>query len=638
MTLRRKMFFVIALTIAYFVAVVFLTISKVAVPKIIEGENVFLLAQNSMQNLILVLLLAGILAGALIMLLLDKLLLSRLGRLSNSISKIGTGGNFSSRINIQGNDELSTLASEVNGMLTALEWSHHEHLESEARLRRITDNMLDMIAQTDVKWNYLYVSPSHKSVLGYEPEEMLKRKYLDFVHPEDKRRVEAFMQEALKTYTLGSIEFRCKSKKGEYFWIESVGNFLFDGDGRITGAIFASRDITERKRAEEALKESDEKYREIMEVIEEGYYEIDLEGCFTFVNDSLCRITGYSRRQLMNSNIRTLTGGQGEVEDSFKQVALTGNAEKGIIWNMAKKDGSEIIMEISVSPIKDKEENQLGFCGLVRDVTESKLAEAKIRKMNEELERRVAERTAQLEYANKELEAFSYSVSHDLRTPLRSIDGFSTALMEDYSDNLDSVARDYLNRVRAASQRMGQLIDDLLNLSRVTRSKMSFETINLSAMVEEILAEFKQDDPGRIVDIIIEPDLFTRGDKRLLRVLLENLLGNAWKFTSKKASSIIEFGVLDKGDEPVYFVRDNGAGFDMAYADKLFGAFQRLHKADEFAGTGIGLATVARIVHRHGGHAWAEAALNKGATFYFTLDKAIFSGGGSSEQKSYIAG
>jgi light-regulated signal transduction histidine kinase (bacteriophytochrome) len=221
---------------------------------------------------------------------------------------------------------------------------------------------------------------------------------------------------------------------------------------------------------------------------------------------------------------------------------------------------------------------------------------------------------------------------------LRSIDGFSTALMEDYSDNLDSVARDYLNRVRAASQRMGQLIDDLLNLSRVTRSKMSFETINLSAMVEEILAEFKQDDPGRIVDIIIEPDLFTRGDKRLLRVLLENLLGNAWKFTSKKASSIIEFGVLDKGDEPVYFVRDNGAGFDMAYADKLFGAFQRLHKADEFAGTGIGLATVARIVHRHGGHAWAEAALNKGATFYFTLDKAIFSGGGSSEQKSYIAG
>jgi signal transduction histidine kinase len=237
----------------------------------------------------------------------------------------------------------------------------------------------------------------------------------------------------------------------------------------------------------------------------------------------------------------------------------------------------------------------------------------------DELERRVAERTTQLEAANKELESFSYSVSHDLRAPLRSIDGFSQALFEDYGDKLDEQGRSDLQRVRAATQRMAHLIDDMLDLSRVTRGEMRRETVDLSALVKNIAAELKSAEPERQVDLGIAEGIVTQGDARLLRVLLENLLRNAWKFTGKHSTARIEFGISQNDGKPVYFVRDDGAGFDMAYAHKLFGAFQRLHGMTEFNGTGVGLATVQRIVHRHGGRVWAEGKVDHGATFYFTL-------------------
>jgi light-regulated signal transduction histidine kinase (bacteriophytochrome) len=225
-----------------------------------------------------------------------------------------------------------------------------------------------------------------------------------------------------------------------------------------------------------------------------------------------------------------------------------------------------------------------------------------------------------LELVNKELEAFSYSVSHDLRAPLRSIDGFSQALIEDYADRLDDQARDYLNRVRAATQRMGHLIDDMLALARVTRTEMRRESVDLSALAGDVLAELQKSEPDRRVESHIEPGLVAQGDTPLLRVVLVNLLGNAWKFTGKQAHARIEFGTHpQKTGEPAYFVRDNGAGFDMTYAGKLFGAFQRLHSPHEFPGTGVGLATVQRVVHRHGGRVWTEGAVGKGATFYFTL-------------------
>jgi light-regulated signal transduction histidine kinase (bacteriophytochrome) len=257
---------------------------------------------------------------------------------------------------------------------------------------------------------------------------------------------------------------------------------------------------------------------------------------------------------------------------------------------------------------------------LANDVTARLRVEAQVRHLNEGLERRVVERTAQLEAANHELESFSYSVSHDLRAPLRSIDGFSQALMEDYHDRLDTQAQDYLRRIRGATQRMSELIDALLGLSRVTRAEVQREALDLSALAWTIAAELRRQDPGRAVEFVVTPQLSAAGDARLLRTVLENLLGNAWKFTAQRDQARIQFGarVLPDGTK-AFFVHDNGAGFDMTYADKLFGAFQRLHSMSEFPGTGIGLATVQRIIRRHGGRAWAEGKVEEGATFYFTL-------------------
>ena len=240
----------------------------------------------------------------------------------------------------------------------------------------------------------------------------------------------------------------------------------------------------------------------------------------------------------------------------------------------------------------------------------------------DKLEQRVIERTAELEAANKELEAFSYSVSHDLRAPLRSIDGFSQALLEDSGDKLDAQGQSDLRRVRAASQRMAQLIDDMLGLARVTRDEMRREDLDLSDLVREIAAEIQTTQPDRQMDFAIAKSVKANGDARLLGIVLENLLRNAWKFTGKRLNGKIEFGIDQNNGTPVYFIRDNGAGFDMTYASKLFGVFQRLHDMTEFKGTGIGLATVQRIIRRHGGQVWAEGKVEEGATFYFTLSQA----------------
>ena len=247
--------------------------------------------------------------------------------------------------------------------------------------------------------------------------------------------------------------------------------------------------------------------------------------------------------------------------------------------------------------------------------TDRKQAEEEIRGLNEALKRH----TAELEAANKELEAFSYSVSHDLRAPLRAIDGFGLALLEDSANRLDDQGKNYLDRIRAATKRMAHLIDDLLDLSRLAREEMRLDDVNLSAMATAVLAELRNREPERQVECIIPEGIVVRGDARLLRVVLVNLLGNSWKFTSKKPSARIEFGLTRQDGLPVYFVRDNGAGFDMKRVEKLFGAFQRLHGVTEFPGTGIGLATVRRIIHRHGGRVWADGAEGQGATFWFTL-------------------
>jgi signal transduction histidine kinase len=245
--------------------------------------------------------------------------------------------------------------------------------------------------------------------------------------------------------------------------------------------------------------------------------------------------------------------------------------------------------------------------------------EEEVRELNKELEQRVKERTAQLEATNKELDAFSYSVSHDLRAPLRAISGFSEALLDEYGNKLDGEGKTYLRYLQEGSHEMSDLIDGLLKLSRSTRGGIAMERVDLSAMAAMVAEELRKAEPERRMTVHIAPGVEVFADPRLLRVVMENLLGNAWKYTSRTAEARIEFGVEEQEGKTVYFVRDNGAGFDMGYADKLFLPFQRLHKTSEFSGIGIGLATVERIIHRHDGRIWAQAAVGEGATFYFTL-------------------
>ena len=259
---------------------------------------------------------------------------------------------------------------------------------------------------------------------------------------------------------------------------------------------------------------------------------------------------------------------------------------------------------------------------LAQEAEERSRAEREILRLNTELENRVRERTAQLETANRELESFSYSVSHDLRAPLRAIDGFGQALLDDFPEHLPGDAKRYLSRIRSSTQHLAQLIEDLLKLARVSRGPLERRAVDLGQIARQVAAELQQGEPGRAVEVSVWDGMRTEADAHLLRAALDNLIGNAWKFTSKSAKPHIEVGALKDRGRATFFVRDNGAGFDMAYADKLFGAFQRLHSATEYSGTGIGLATVQRIVHRHGGRIWAEAEIGKGAVFFFTLEAA----------------
>lgn len=253
---------------------------------------------------------------------------------------------------------------------------------------------------------------------------------------------------------------------------------------------------------------------------------------------------------------------------------------------------------------------------LIRSLILQKRWETRLR----ESETQLQEKNTALIAANKELEAFSYSVSHDLRAPLRSADGFSKALLEDYGSQLDDQAKDYIQRIRVSSHRMARLIDDLLNLSKLSRKEMVIKSVDLSDLVRQIAEDLQKSEPERKVKFIIAKGITVKGDGDLLRIVMNNLLNNAWKFTSKHATAVIEFGMSEQDGKKTYFVRDDGAGFDMAYVQKLFGAFQRLHRTSEFPGTGVGLATVQRMVHRHGGLVWAESQVEKGATFYFTIE------------------
>jgi len=374
-----------------------------------------------------------------------------------------------------------------------------------------------------------------------------------------------------------------------------------------------------------ALKESERLVRLLMNSTAEAIYGVDTQGHCTFANPACLRLLGYADiYDLLGRNMHKLihhthVDGSSYSEKychicrAFRQGQGT-HKDNEVLW---RADGSCFPAEYWAYPI-EKEGEVLGAVVTFLDISQRKQAEKELENYQDHLEELVEERTSELDRINQELEAFSYSVSHDLRAPLRSIDGFSFALIEDYADVLDDTGKSYLQRVRTASQRMSILIDDLLQLSRVTRSNFQQEPVSLSELAEETVKRLQQSEPERRVQVDIEVGINAFGDPHLLAILFDNLIGNAWKYTSTITNPYIRFGVKAMKGETVYFVEDNGVGFNMEYADKLFSAFQRLH-GNEFEGTGIGLATAARIVRRHTGRIWAESHPAQGATFMFTL-------------------
>src|SRR5512143_4166089 len=376
--------------------------------------------------------------------------------------------------------------------------------------------------------------------------------------------------------------------------------------------------IVERKKAEEKLKLANASNRSLIEASLDPLVTIDAVGKITDVNIATEKVTGCSRAELIGTDFSDYFTEPAKAKAGYQQVF-----EEGFVMDYAleirRRDGQVTPVLYNAAVYNDDAGNVIGVFAAARDITERKRAEDEIRKLNRELEARVIERTAMLEAANKELEAFAYSVSHDLRTPLRGIDGFSLALLEDYADKLDENGKDYLKRVRTGALKMGQLIDALLNLSRLTRGEIKSSVVDLSSLVKNSAEELRKLEPDRGVEFIIADGVTVKGDPVMLRATIDNLLANAWKFTGKREAARIEFGVTRVNGKSAYFVRDNGSGFDMTYANKLFTAFQRLHGTTDFPGLGIGLATVQRIIHRHGGRVWAEGEVEKGATFYFTL-------------------
>lgn len=381
--------------------------------------------------------------------------------------------------------------------------------------------------------------------------------------------------------------------------------------------------VINKLKIQKEMKLSEEKYRSIIANSAIGIYHSSYEGKLIYLNSALAKILGYESPEDALSNLNDICYDTYVYPENRQKILydIEHNPQGFHEYEteLYRRDKSIFYAHIYTRAVRDGNNNLLYYEGFMEDVTEKKRAEEQIKAMNIELEKRVKERTLEFELANNELEAFAYSVSHDLRTPLRAIDGFSQALLEDYYDNIDETGQDFLKRIRKASQRMAALIDDLLKLSRITRSEVHKTSVNLSKMVNEHFDEYNALSEKQ-VEMSIEPNLIVKCDRNLMRIALYNLVENALKFSEKQDNPKIKFGMKKINDRSVYYVKDNGAGFDMKYYNKIFGVFQRLHSNDDYPGTGIGLVTSKRIIEKHGGEIWAEGLVGEGATFYFTLD------------------
>lgn len=468
-----------------------------------------------------------------------------------------------------------------------------EPARASRRVEPILDHLLEGCQVIGFDYRYLYLNDIAASQGRRSKEQLLGRTMMECYPGIDQSPMFARLQRCLTARSHERMENEFTFPDGTRLVFELK---LFPV---AEGACILSLDVTERRhRLAAIVNDSDD-----------AIVSRTLDGLVTSWNRSAERIFGYSAAEMIGRPIEILFPPSRKHEEAHIVGVLSrGGRIEHFETRRLRKDGREIDVSVTLSPIRGPTDEVVGISKIARDVTDLKA-----------IRRELVLAKEAAEAANRELESFSYSVAHDLRTPLRGIDGFSQALLEDYDDKLDADGKRYLRYVRESAQHMATLIDDILTLSRISRCDLVRRPVDISALARAAIERLRRADPQRVVDVVVRKGLLDDGDPQLVSVVLDNLLGNAWKFTSKRAHARIELDAVEENGRNVYLVRDNGAGFDMRYRDKLFGVFQRLHPADEFEGTGIGLATVQRIVHRHRGRVWAEAQLDVGTTIHFTL-------------------
>ncbi|MCX6953688.1 MAG: PAS domain S-box protein, partial [Verrucomicrobia bacterium] len=495
--------------------------------------------------------------------------------------------------------------------------------EEREKLARLIEHSRDFIAIADLDGRITFMNAGAQAMIGLPPDRDPKTLRIeDYVPEQWSRRFRESIIPVVMEDGLWQGEMQLRNlTTGAVIDVFRSTFLIRDVAGRPLCLASVTRDITEEKRANEKLADERNLLRTLFDLLPDYIYVKDTECRFIACNDRCAErfglaatdlLIGQTDRDLFPAEIAA----QFEAED---RGVLQGGAVVEREESYPRPGGDLAVVLVTKVPLRDGQGTIVGLVGCNRDITNRKRNEEAIRRLNAELEQRVVERTAELKDANRELEAFSYSVSHDLRAPLRAVDGFSRALQEDFGAQLPQEGLRQIQTIRASAQRMGELIDDLLSFSRLSRQPLTLQPVEMDRLVRSVLADLADESKGRTVELTVGTMPACAGDPRLLRQVWINLISNALKYTRRQATAVIEIGCAQEAGENAYFIRDNGTGFDMQYAGKLFGVFQRLHRAEDFEGSGVGLAIVQRVVHRHGGRVWAEAAVGRGATFHFTL-------------------